>query len=62
MIYMSFKYCGISNSLDGNENSLIKVYDKINEEIDEMDEDKDIEEEFDIEKEDSINFKSEEEA
>lgn len=45
MIYMSFKYCGISNCLDGSENSLIKVYDKIKEEIvniDEMDEDKDI--------------------
>ena len=53
-----------SNSLDGSENSLIKVYDKINEEIvdiNEMDEDKDIEEEFDIEKEDSIDSKSEEE-
>ena len=61
MIYMSFKYCDISNSLDGNKNSLIKVYDKINEEIDEIDENKDIKEEFDIEKEDSIDSKSEEE-
>lgn len=31
MIYNSFKYSGISNSLNGSEKSLIKVYDKLNE-------------------------------
>jgi hypothetical protein len=29
MIYYNFKYCGISNSLDGSEKELIKVYEYI---------------------------------
>jgi hypothetical protein len=33
MIYYNFKYCGISNSLDGSEKELIKVCDKIKEEV-----------------------------
>ena len=48
MIYYSFKYCGISNSLDGSEKELIKVYDKIKEEViqnDELLSEEDVEEE-----------------
>ena len=48
MIYYSLKYCGISNSLDGSEKELIKVYDKIKEEViqnDELLSEEDVEEE-----------------
>ncbi len=33
MKYLSFKYCRLTNSLVGNENGPISVYDEINKEI-----------------------------
>lgn len=64
MIYYSFKYCGLSNSLDGSEKELIKVYDKIKEEViqkDESSSEEDIEEEVEIEEEESNDSESDKE-
>lgn len=64
MIYYSFKYCGLSNSLDGSEKELIKVYDKIKEEViqkDETSSEEDIEEEVEIEEEESNDSESDKE-
>ena len=64
MIYYSFKYCGISNSLDGSEKELIKVYDKIKDEViqnDELLSEEDVEEKLEIEKEESNDYESDKE-
>ena len=64
MIYNSLKYYGISNSLDGCEKELIKVYDKIKEEVIQNDElllEEDVEEEVEIEEEENNDSESDKE-
>lgn len=63
MINKSFKFCGLTTALHDSEKYLIRVYDKIKEEvITDMNEDnEDIEETFEINEEKSVDSLSDKE-